>query len=176
MGTSRPPGLRSAFTLIEMVTVMAILAIVAIAVGGPTRSYVDSTRSRAAAARLVADIRYLQRTALASGLRTWAVFDAGSDNYQLYIEDRDNPGKAGRLPLANPLDQTTAAVQFGSGPYASVSISSVSINATAELEIDGYGVPYDGNQDALTAAGQISLSSGVTITVHPVSGFVERAG
>jgi prepilin-type N-terminal cleavage/methylation domain-containing protein len=176
MGTWRPRGRRSAFTLFEMVTVMALLAIVAVAVGGPTLSYVDSIRSRAAAARLVADIRYLQRTALASGLRTWAVFDAGSDNYQLYIEDRDNPGKAGRLPLANPLDQTTAAVQFGSGPYAKVSISSVSINATAELEIDGYGVPYDGNQDALTATGQISLSSGVTITVHPVSGFVERAG
>ncbi len=176
MGTHGRCARRSAFTLIELVTVIVILGIVGLVVAGPTLSYVDSIRSRAAASRLSGDIRYLQRLALSSGLRTWIVFDAGSDSYRLFAEDRSNLGKANRLATPHPLDLTTDPVQFGSGPFANVSIASVNINATDELEFDSFGVPYDGNENPLTASGVVTLSSGVAITVHPVSGYVERSG
>ena len=172
-GVRRQPG---AFTLIELVTVITILGIIAVAVGGPTLAYIDSMRAHAAASRLASDVRYVQRTALNSGLRTWVVFSTASNNYQLYIEDRDNPGEANRLAMTHPFDQTSNAVQFGSGAFTNVSITSVDVNLTSELEFDSFGMPYDGDGAALTGDAVVTLSSGVTITVHPVGGFVERTG
>lgn len=167
---------RSGFTLIELITVMAILGITGAAVVGGTLSYMGEIRSRAAASRLAADIRYVQRTALASGLRTWIVFNVPTNSYRLHIENVANPGKANRVALERPIDQTSDQMTFGSGPFASVAISSVNINSTTELEFDSFGAPYDGNSAVLTASATITLSSGVTATINPVTGFVERAG
>lgn len=175
MRTTKRWPVRSAFTLIELVTVIVILGIVAAAIAGPTLSSIATIHSQAATARLLSDIRYMQRAALNSGLRTWIVFNVASNRYQLYVEDPANPGKAGRLPAVSPFDQSTAAVQFGTGPFANVSIASVNINSTSELEFDSFGVPYDGNGAGLTAAAAINLSSGAVITVNPVGGFVERS-
>ena len=160
----------------ELVAVIAILGIVALAASNPVLSSMTTMRARAAGARLTTDIRLMQRTAMASGLRTWVALSTGSNNYRLYIEDPANPGKAGRKAFTHPFSQDSGAVQFGSGPFAGVSITGVNINSTSEIEFDSLGVPYDGSGAALTSTGQVSLSSGVTITLQPVSGLVERAG
>lgn len=164
---------REAFTLIELVTVMVILGIVAVAVAGPTLSLLDSMRSSAAAARMTADIRYTQRMALGSGLRTWVTFDATNERYSMFVEDPLNPGKAGRVPGVNPLDLTTNVVQFGSGPFANVGINSVDMNSTTELEFDSFGKPYDTNGTALTSVGTVVLTGNVAVRVSPVGGMVE---
>jgi prepilin-type N-terminal cleavage/methylation domain-containing protein len=175
MRTTRRWPARPAFTLIELVTVIAILGIVALTVGGPALSSINEVRSQAAASRLVGDIRYMQRTALGSGLRTWVVFDPPSNNYRLYLEDPANPGKGGRVAMVQPLDQTTDPVQFGAGPFVSVNLTAANINSTGELEFDSFGAPYDGNGQALTSTGSVSLSSGVVVNIRPVSGLVERS-
>jgi len=164
---------RTAFTLIELITVMVILGIVGVAVSGPTLSLLDSMRSDAAAARMTSDIRYTQRLALGSGLRTWVSFDAANERYSLFVEDPANPGKAGRVAAANPLDLTTNAIQFGSGPYANVGISSVDMNATTELEFDSVGRPFDADGVALTSVGTVVLTGNVAVQVRPVGGLVE---
>ena len=172
--TQRWPA-RSAFTLIELVTVISILGIIALAVGGPALTSISEIRSQAAASRLLGDVRYMQRTALSTGLRTWVVFNLPLNNYRLYIEDASNPGKAGRLPMAHPLDLTTDPVQFGTGPFADVSLTSVDINSTSELEFDSVGLPYDGDSQALAGTGSVRLSSGAAISIFAVSGLVERS-
>ena len=173
-GHRRPS--RSAFTLIEWAAVISILSIMAVAVGGPALSYIDSIRAQAAAARVAGDIRYAQKTALSSGLRTWVLFSTTDNSYRLYVEDAANPGKANRRPAINPLDHSTGVIQFGSGEFVNVSVLSVDIGRTSELEFDTFGVPYNGNGTALTADGVIGLSGGVSVTIHPVGGLVERAG
>ncbi len=170
----RSPRASGGFTLIELVTVMVILAVVALVVGGPTFSYLNGMRAGAAGSRLASDIRFMQRLSLGSGLRTWVVVDDAGDEYSLYMEDPDNPGEANRQPVIHPLDQTTSAVQFGSGPFANVSITNVDINATSELEFDSFGVPYDGSGSALTAVAEVVLSDGVAVRIHPVGGLVEH--
>lgn len=165
---------RSAFTLIELITVIGILGILGVAVAGPTVGYMGTMRSNAAGTRIVADIRYAQRLALASGLRTWVVLSTGSNNYQLYAENRANPGKANRVAATNPFSQSSTAMQLGASPFNSVSLTAVNINSTSEIEFDSFGKPYDANGVALAANGTITLNNGVTITVYPVSGFVER--
>lgn len=174
MDAKHPSPTRSAYTLIELVTVISILAILAVFVGGPTMSYIGDMRSSAAGARLASDIRYVQRLALASGRRTWVNIDASGNQYALYIEDVDNPGKAGRLALVHPLDQSTTPMTFGSGPFTGVSISGVSINGTNEIEFDSFGVPYDGDGNALTSYGEVQLTNGIAVRVQPVGGLVEE--
>lgn len=164
----------SAFTLLELVTVMVILAVLALVVGGPTFTYLNGLRAGAAASRLASDVRYVQRLALGSGLRTWVVVDDADDEYSLYMEDPANPGEANRLPVVHPLDQTTSAVRFGSGPFSNVSITSVDINATSELEFDSFGVPYDASGAPLATAAEVVLSDGAAVRIHPVGGLVEH--
>jgi len=170
---SRP---RRAFSLIELVTVIVLLGILAACLGGPTLAYMNSIRSRSAATRILADIRYSQRYAMSSRSRTWMTFDVANNRYTLYAEDMTNPGKANRKALAHPLDTSTNVVQLGSNSNLNVTLSSVNINSTTEIEFDSWGKPYDGNSVAITAAGTISLSNGVTLTLRPISGFAEQSG
>jgi Tfp pilus assembly protein FimT len=162
-----------AFTVVELVTVVVILGILSIASAGPVLTYMTSVRGGAAASRLSSDLRYMQRLALSSGLRTWVVFSTSSQTYQLYIENRDNPGKANRVVVSHPVDQSTSAIAFNTGPFAGVTMTSVNINSAAELEFDSFGRPYDSASVALTAAGQVVLSSGGTVVIRPVTGLVE---
>jgi len=167
---------RRGFSLIELVTVITLLGVVAVAIAGPTMSYMSKIRSRSAATRILADIRYVQRHAMNSRLRTWVVFNTAGNNYTLYAETSPGAGKGTRAALTHPLSQSNGAVQFGSGTNLAVSITAVNINSTAEIEFDSWGKPYDGNSVALAANGTITLSNGVTLTVYPISGFVEQAG
>lgn len=169
-------GRRRAFTVLELITVIVLLGLIAVFVGGPTLSYISEVRTRAAAARLASDIRYLQRLSLGSGLRTWLVLNRNSNNYQLYIEDRANLGKVGRVPVSHPLDKSTNAVQLGVNPFVQVSMTAVNINGTSELEFDSFGVPYDANGMALSTSGVVTLTGGITVAVYPIGGMVERNG
>jgi prepilin-type N-terminal cleavage/methylation domain-containing protein len=164
---------RHAFTLVELVTVIVILAITSLVTAGPVLLYMGTVRGGAAAARISSDIRYMQRMALSSGRRTWIVFDTATNSYQLYMEDPANPGKAGRLPVTHPMEQTSGSIQLGSGTFAGVSISTATIGSGAEIEFDNFGQPYDTAGVAVSAAGQVTLSSGNTVTLQPVSGFAE---
>lgn len=162
-----------AFTVVELVTVIVILGILSIASAGPVLTYMTTVRGGAAASRLASDVRYMQRLALSSGLRTWVVFNASSQTYQLYTENRDSPGKASRVAVNHPVDQSTSAIALNAGPFAGVTITSVNINGAAELEYDSFGQPYDSASAALTTAGQVVLSSGGTLVIRPVTGLVE---
>lgn len=167
---------RAGFTLIELVTVLAVLAILAAAVGGPVLGYVTTIRSRFAAARIAADITYLQRRSMNARLRTWAVFDVANNRYTLYEEDAANPGKANRVAVTHPVTQSSASVQLGSGEFGGASMTAASFNGSNELEFDSFGRPYDTSSAALTSDGAITLNNGVSLTVRRVSGLVEQTG
>jgi prepilin-type N-terminal cleavage/methylation domain-containing protein len=166
-------AIRPGFTLYELVTVMVVVAIVAVAVGGPTLAHLAAIRARAAAARIAGDMAFVQRYARSSRLRTWAVFDPNQNRYALYAENPTLPGKANRLRLTHPATQSADDVLLNTGPFAGVSITSVSFGGTDEIEFDSFGLPRDGNSSALSTDGVLTLSSGATLTVRPLTGLVE---
>jgi len=164
---------RHGFTLIELVTVMVIMGVISLVSAGPVLIYMSTVRGGAAAARISADIRFMQRMALSSGRRTWVVFNTGSNNYQLFMENPASPGKAGRQAVTHPMEQASGVIALNSGPFAGVTISSASIGGGVEVEFDNLGAPYNASEVALTASGSVSLSSGNSVTIQPVSGFAE---
>lgn len=162
------------FTLIELISVIAILGIISVSVGVPTMAHIGRLRSDAASSRLASDIRYIQRLAMASGLRTWIDVDDAADRYSLYIENPASPGKAGRVAVAHPLDLSTNAIQFNAGAFGGVTIDLVSFNSMSELEFDNFGVPSDSTGAALSTPGIVVLSNGAAVRVFPVGGYVEH--
>jgi len=68
MRSTRSHSTRAGFTLIELVTVIALLGIVGVFVGGPIMSIIGDVKSNAAPPRLAADIRYIQRSCPVVGL------------------------------------------------------------------------------------------------------------
>ena len=172
MRSTRSHSTRAGFTLIELVTVIVLLGIVGVFVGGPIMSIIGDVKSNAAPPRLAADIRYIQRIALSSGWRTRIVVDNAGDQYTLFMKDPDplDPWK----PVRDPVTQTLGPVQFGVGPFAGVTIDTVDINGTSVLEFDNFGVPYDANGNVLGSLSRIVLSNNVAVQIHPVSGFVEQ--
>lgn len=167
---------RRAFTFIELVIVIAVVGLIGAMAGGPVVSNLASMRARGAAARIVADVNYAQRWAMSTRNRTWLEFNSTFTTYTLYVENPANPGKANRVALARPLDGATGAITINDPPFSGVTVSAVNINGGRQIEFDSFGKPYDNSSAALTAAGTITLSSSVTITIRPVTGLTEVSG
>lgn len=161
-----------AFTLIELVTVMTVIAVIGVVVAGPTLAYLTAIRARGAAARIAADLRFTQRWAVSTRLRTWVSFDVPNDRYRLYVENAAAPGKAGRVSLPAPLDQSTGWIAVSAAPFTGATLTQVSFANTSEVEFDSWGRPYDANGAALTSASSVQIGA-VQVTVQPVSGLTE---
>jgi len=162
-----------AFTLVELIVVMVLLGIIGALAAGPTLNYVRTIRTRGAAGRIAADLRYAQRWAMSTRNQTWVAFNVAGNAYQLYVENPANPGRLGRIALAGPLDNATGSIAIGDPPFSGVALSTVGVNATSEVQFDSLGMPHDANGVALPTDGAIGLNDGVTVYVRRVSGLAE---
>lgn len=161
---------RRGFTLIELVTVMAIIGIVAGA-GAACALRIEAVRSAAALDGMVANLRYLQGLALAKSVRTWVVFDTAANTYRGYEEDPAAPGRAGRQPTLDPLTRTPMVVALDEGFMSGTRVTAAAFNGGAELAFDSRGAPYDGLGAPLAREGTIVLADGRTVTVSPETGY-----
>src|SRR5438045_6314056 len=100
-----------AFTLVELIAVATIMALIGVLAAGPTLANLASIRTRGSANRISAHIRYAQRWALSTRLRTWVTFDQTNNRYDLYVENETSLGKANRVSLARPLEAATGTGQ-----------------------------------------------------------------
>jgi prepilin-type N-terminal cleavage/methylation domain-containing protein len=133
MGRRQP-----AFTLIELVLVMAIITILsAIAVPryvGAQQRY----RADAAAQRIVADLAMARSRANTTSTSQTVIFTVASSQYQM-------PGVA---DLKN--EGTNYTVSLGAAPYQATLVS-VDFGGTSQVTFDGYGVPNCGGTVVIQA-------------------------
>ena len=142
----------TAYSLIELVLVLAIMAIVtALAVPRYNRS-VWRSRADAAAKRIASDLELAQSRAYSRNSDQSAVFSVSTNSYQLAgIADLDHPNQPYTVRLADP-------------PYFAV-LKSVNFAGSNTASFNGYGQP--------TNPGTIIIAAGVeqrTITVDLSSG------
>lgn len=157
------------FTLIELVMVIVILGILAVTVIPKTTTTKGSVRLQAACQKLASDLRFMQQMAIAQQVRFGISFDIGDESYFGYRVDTAakaiDPHTQGDLEV--DFDQMT---EFNDIVIASTDFSNA-------IEFDSMGNPYDGNGDALSSEGVLTLetidgASSKTVRIEPVTGRV----
>ncbi len=144
LGQPSSSPLRRGFSLLELVIVMALLAIIGgIAMPRYTASLAHH-RAEAAARRIAADLAYLRQQARFTSSSKTIAFDLATHQYSGSI----------------------TTVMLGNEPYEAV-ILSVDFGGDAEIVFDGYGNPDSGGM-VLIQAGHRQK----TITVDGDSGRV----
>ncbi len=141
-----------AFTLIEMITVIAILAIIsAMAIPRFSNAAVQQ-RVDAAARRVVADLNLARRHARQMSASQMVAFKTSDDNYKLTsMPDQDRPS-------------VEYIVELDDEPYR-VRILSVDFSGFETVTFDGYGMPNSGGTVLIGVGGEKRL-----ITVDPDTG------
>jgi prepilin-type N-terminal cleavage/methylation domain-containing protein len=168
----------SAFTLVEMMVVVVILAIAAACVL-PQFGTRDDLDVAAAARMVMADLAYAQNRAIATQKKHFVAFSGNS--YSILSEDSD----AGPLyVITNPVTQDGYSITLGqpNTSFENVGIASVNFDGTplATIEFDSLGAPAVYNASTsiatpLAANGAIILTTAeteqsVSILIDPETG------
>ncbi len=127
-----------AFTLMELLLVMAIMTVLA---GVAVPRFVDSIarqRLDGAVRRLSADLKYAQDQAKISGASHKVAFDVAADTY--YLQRYDSAAEAWYFPPHPDHPSSPYAVVLSEEPHQ-VAITSVRFGSTQEIVFDGYGMP-----------------------------------
>jgi len=160
-------GINSAFTLVELLIVIAIITIAALT-AIPMMSSAASVQIRSAANMLTADLEYAKSMSISRGQNYSVVFDKNTESY--WIEDQNDN------VIPHPVKKGFGyIIDFqNDGRLDKVDIVDVDFDTTSEVKFDYLGSPYNGNSTPLNS-GVINLQAGgttTTIRVEAVTGFI----
>jgi type II secretion system protein H len=157
----------SGFTLIEILIVVAIIAIAAMVVV-PMVGSAASMQIRSAANMIAADMEYAKSMAISRGQNFSVVFDKTTEGYSI----KDQSGSTITHPVKKGFEYV---VNFrNDGRLNKVDIVDVDFDSTNEVRFDYLGSPYNGSGNPLNS-GIIHLQAGITsmtVTVEPVTGYI----
>lgn len=138
---------RHAFSLIELVLVIAIIGVMSALAAPRYAAAVHRYRAEAAARRIAADIGFAQSLARSSGQSRSIAFNVAADQYVLPDErDLDRAG--------------SYTVDLSAAPY-NASIATANFGGAATLTFNGFGMP--------ASAGTVSILSGNTARIVTVN-------
>ncbi len=156
------------FTLIELVMIIVILGILALA-SMPKTTAEPRVKLEAACQKIALDLRYAQEMAMAQQVRFGISFDPVNEAYFVY-----------RVSIAtkarDPQTRNNFDVSFANlSEFKGIDIAST--NFSNKTEFDSIGAPYDGNAVILSSQGIVTLqpTDGVysrTVRIEPKTGKV----
>ncbi len=175
----KPQTIQRGFTLVEILTVVMILAITA-AVVMPYLGSRDDIKVSAAARVLMSDLMYAQNRAAATQQMQYVLF-TGLTNPTGYTLYGKLPAAGNADMLVHPVSLNPYIVRLGAGgtqSMADVAVAQVNFDGKAGLAFDSLGAPWScdaaGNRAELTN-GSIQLTSRdgrvrMTLRVEPFTG------
>ena len=149
-----------AFTIIEILIVVALLAIAGMMIV-PMTSSAASIQIDSAANMIAADLEYAKSMAISRGQNFSVVFDAAAEAYQI----KDQTGSVISHPVKKGFPYT---VNFqNESRLNKVKILSADFGGSETVTFDYLGSPDNGGSVSLQAAGVTK-----TIRVEPVTGYI----
>lgn len=161
--TKRPAAVRHAFTMIELIIVIAIIGIAAVVVV-PQIGRTDTFEVQGAARALISDLLYAQNDAIGQQATRRVIFDITNNSYRL--TDGSN--------VTLPAKWLGGSYQVDlADSFSQVAIDSVSFTS-GTVSFDELGSPSEGGTIDLTAGGQryritVTAFTG-RVTVEQVTG------
>jgi prepilin-type N-terminal cleavage/methylation domain-containing protein len=164
---TKPKLMRRAFTFIELMIVIVILAIAA-AVVVPMVSSAGSMQLRAAVNMVAADLEYAKSMAVSRGQTYSVVFDKNAETYQI----QDPNGNVIPHPVKKGFNYVVDFRQ--DGRLSQVNIVDADFDLTSQVKFDYLGSPFNGSGTPLNSGVVTLQAAGATrtVTVQPVTGFV----
>ena len=154
------PGISRGFTLIEIMIVLALMAI-AVLLAGPIMTSGAGVQIRAATNMIAADLEYAKNMAISRGQNFSVVFDESAESYRIL----DQSNNVIPHPVKRGFDYV---VDFqNDGRLNKVNIDNVDFNATSRVRFGPLGSPDNGGTVSLEAHGMTA-----TVTVEPLTGFI----
>lgn len=146
----RNKSCQTAFTLIELVMVIAIMGILSI-IAFTKVSSISVVKLTGAANRLASDLRYAQQLAISKQIACGIAFDPSSDSYFVYESITTNKAQ-------DPFTRTDLIINLrNDSAYKETNL--VGTNFGDRLQFDPWGRPYDNAGDPLPANGVAVLQS-----------------
>ncbi len=153
--------INAAFTMIELIVVMVVIAIAA-AMVVPYAVSTSSFQAQSAARLIMSDLEYAQNQAIVSQSPVTVTFSAAGNSYAV-------SNASGTL--IHPISKKAYEVDFDtSGGFENVSMSSVNFGCCSTVTFDALGAPDNEGTVTLTAG-----SHAYTVTVAAISGRVTVA-
>lgn len=161
------------FTLIELISVIVILGIMAVVASPFLSSDLTATRTKEALEDVRSASRYCQRYAMETQRWCRVTFRTSDEEVRLHYAT-DEANNAGWTQMDHPTTGGDFVVQLGQGDYAGVDITDYTIgvdhgSGVNSYMFDRYGIPYDRGQIS-TSAPQALTTTG-TVTFNGVSGW-----
>jgi prepilin-type N-terminal cleavage/methylation domain-containing protein len=170
---TRCPRSGGGFTLIELVTVLVIVAIIA-GTAAPAMNSIGETRAAMAGRQLLRDCSFARQWSIATGTRTWVVFDVSAETWSVLAEDPASPGRAGATVMTDPATGRPFTVTMGEGSFVQVEVVSASFDGDVEIGFDWLGRPLNATEASLSATGTVTLTGGHVVSVGVVTGHVRH--
>ena len=168
---TRYSGTNGGFTLIELVAVMILTAILA-AASIPALTSLNQSREAGAAANMYRSMTFARQYAVATGNRTWVVFNVGGNSWSVLMEDPLAPGRSGASLMTDPASGQDYVETLNSDTTVGVSLLSAAFDAGSEIGFDWLGRPLNATENELAATGTVTLTGTHQVTVEVDTGHI----
>lgn len=159
------------FTFIELLAVMVVVAIMAL-VAIPTITTLSADRSAIAARQLLRDLSFARQRAVATGTRSWVVFDTVAHTWTILVEDPLAPGRAGAAVIQDPATGHDFVQTLDANEFAGVQFLTVDFDGNLEVGFDWLGQPLNDTEADLVALGSVTFSGNDVVEVQIETGYV----
>lgn len=156
--------LRCSFTLIEIIMVIAILAVLSVVLFIPSQG----PKVGAVAHKLALDLRYSQQLALSRQVRCGVSFSPAANSYFIYIGNTSTVAKDPHTAGQYIVNYSTQSEYSG--------IDLAGTNFGDLISFDSLGRPYDSSNALLTSTGTVTLQEGPSaalVTIEPNTGQIK---
>lgn len=162
-----PTIVRHGFTMIELLIVMAILAIAA-ALAVPMVSSAGSMQLRSAATMVAADLEYAKSMSISRGQRYAVVFDGMNETYRVTDESGTTIGHPVKKGFPYIVDFRADS------RLSQVDIVDAVFDGAATVSFNYLGSPLNGAGTDLNSGVVTLQAGGVTrsVSVEPVTGYI----